>query len=248
MRATWALAVGELRMLGRDSLAWSTAIALPLLLGIAWLISGPPFGEGWAAVVALQVIGLQVFTLHTVGTMTLATRRQQQVLKRWRGSGISDVSVLTGTLGVPVALVLAQSVALLAATWWLTTLPPAYPAVVVLAVVVTTATMAGLTFVVAAFTRSGEHATVTSLPVVALVLFGTYRGLVVPPDRAGVLEPLVPGHAVAQLLRLGWDGPAALAGGGSVAMPVMVHLGASAVLVTAATVLAVRTFRWDPRD
>jgi ABC-2 type transport system permease protein len=246
VRSAWLLAGAELRMLARDSVAWSTAIALPLVLGIAWLISAPPFGDGWSAVVALQVMGLQVFTLHTVGTMTLATRRQQRVLKRWRGSGASDVAILTGTLGVPVALVLTQSGALLAATWGLTTVPPAAPGLVAVAVAAATATVAGFTFVAAAFTRSSEHATVTSFPLIVLVLFGTYRGLAVAPDQAAWAELLVPGHAATQLLQLGWDGTAAVVDGG-LAAAVWPHLLASVVLVGVAVTLAVRTFRWDPR-
>lgn len=112
MSATMTLLRTELTLLRRDTTAWATATVFPLLIGAMWVISEPNVGEGLGAAIVFQVIGLLIFSLHTVGTMALASRREQLVLKRWRSSEASSTSVLAGTIGIPAALVVIQAVVL----------------------------------------------------------------------------------------------------------------------------------------
>lgn len=249
MTATLTLFVAELRMLGRDATAWTTAIVLPLLLGGLWSISSPPIGDGWSAVIALQLVLLLMFTLHTVGTMTLASRRQQLVLKRWRSSQASPTAILAGTIAVPSVLVVVQSVLLTVVTMTVAVespRPASWPLLAV-AILTATATVGALTFVAAAFTRSSEHAMITTFPLMVVLMGGTAWALLADPTSVlGNAAMLVPGVASTELVVLAWDG---VGEGGAMELlraarqPVLASIG----LVGLATWAAVRTFRFAPR-
>jgi ABC-2 type transport system permease protein len=248
MSTTAALMRTELTLLRRDTTAWGTAVALPLLLGAAWVVNEPVIGDGLGAVVVLQVVGLLIFTLHTVGTMSLASRREQLVLKRWRSSQASATSVLIGTIGVPAGLVVAQAAALTAITALVYGQTPASVTMLGVGVLAGVVSVGAVTFVVAAFTRSAEHAMITTFPVIAVLMGATVWTLMRPLDAFDWPALAVPGSGAIQLLRLGWEGPSPA--GDSFATWVTQaapSLGATAVLTLLATATALRWFRWEPR-
>ncbi|MFP4233730.1 MAG: hypothetical protein ACLFUG_02245 [Nitriliruptoraceae bacterium] len=248
MSTTLTLVRAELTLLRRDTTAWSTAIALPLLLGGLWVVNEPPLGDGYGTVIVFQVVGLLIFTLHTVGTMTLASRREQLLLKRWRSSQAGPASVLMGTIGLPALLVVSQAAVLTAITAAVYEQAPASITMLAVGVLAGVVSVASVTFVVAAFTRSPEHATITTFPVIALLMGGSVWSLVRPFDPFDWPVLAVPGGGVIQLLRLGWDGPA---GSGSGLTRWLVEaapsLAATALLTVLATAAALRWFRWQPR-
>jgi len=246
MNSALALMQTELTLLRRDTTAWTTAIALPLLLGASWVINEPAIGEGLGAVVVFQVVGLLIFTLHTVGTMSLASRREQLVLKRWRSSQASATSVLMGTIGVPAGLVVAQAAALTAITVAVYDQMPASVTMLILGVLAGVISVGAITFVVAAFTRSAEHAMITTFPVIAVLMGVTVWALTRPFDAFDWPVLAVPGGGAIQLLRLGWGGPAGtgLTTWLGEAAP---SLAATSLLTVVATAAALRWFRWEPR-
>jgi ABC-2 type transport system permease protein len=246
MNSALALMQTELTLLRRDTTAWATAIALPLLLGASWVINEPAIGEGLGAVVAFQVVGLLIFTLHTVGTMSLASRREQLVLKRWRSSQASATGVLLGTIGVPAGLVVAQAAVLTAITAVVYDQMPASVTMLGIGVLSGVVSVGAITFVVAAFTRSAEHAMITTFPVIALLMGATVWTLMRPFDALDWAVLAVPGGGAIQLLRLGWEGPAGtgIAAWLGEAAP---SLAVTVVLTGLATAAALRWFRWEPR-
>lgn len=246
MSTTVALVRAELTLLRRDTTAWSTAIAIPLLLSAVWMVSDPPVGEGLGGVIVLQVMSLLVFTLHTVGTMTLASRREQLVLKRWRTSQASATGVLVGSIGVPAGLVVLQAAVLSAITMRIGGLAPASATMMLVGVVSGVISIAAITFIAAAFTRSAEHAMVTTFPLVAALIGGAVWTLSRPFDAFDWAVLAVPGGATTQLLRLGWDGPAE-PGATAWLVEAAPGLAASALLTAIAVAAAVRCFRWEPR-
>ena len=246
MNSTLALMQTELTLLRRDTTAWATAIALPLLLGAYWVSNEPAIGEGLGAVVVFQVIGLLIFTLHTVGTMSLASRREQLVLKRWRSSQASATSVLLGTIGVPAGLVVAQAAVLTAITVVVYEQMPASVTMLSIGVLSGVVSVGAITFVVAAFTRSAEHAMITTFPVIALLMGATVWALMRPYEAFDRAVLAIPGGGAIQLLRLGWEGPA---GTGFAAWlgETAPSLAMTAVWTGIATAAALRWFRWEPR-
>lgn len=247
MSPTLALMRTELTLLRRDSTAWTTAIALPFLLGGLWAISDPPVGNGVAATVSLQVVGLLIFTLHTVGTMALAARREQLVLKRWRSSQARPATVLAGTIGVPAGLAIGQAGVLIAITAFLSGQRPASITMLAVALLAGVATVGAATFVVAAFTRSPEHAMLTTFPAVVLLLVAMFTTLARPFDPLDLPVLGLPGAAIIQLLRLAWQGPADPSGVTAWLTAAAPSITATIVFTAAATIAAVRWFQWDPR-
>lgn len=248
MTCTIALLRTELTLLRRDPTAWTTAVALPFVLGGLWAVSDPPLGAGLGATVVLQAIGLLVFTLHTVGTMALAARRDQLVLERWRTSQASPAAILVGTIGVPCALVFGQAAVLTAITVAIGGQRPASVTTLALGLASGIVVVGAVTFVTAAFTRSPEHAMLTTFPAVIVLVAATFWTLGRPFEAVDLPVLSVPGGAIVQLLRLGWEGPAdptGLASWVTAAAPSLVATGVFAALATAA---AVRWFRWRPRS
>lgn len=237
----------ELRLLLRNTTAWTTAIAIPIVLGALWAVGEPPLGESWGGIVVLQVMMLLSFTLHTVGAMTLASRREQLVLKRWRASQASPTAVLTGSVGMLAGLVVAQTVALTWMTIAVSDQRPQSVAMLGLGVLAGVVTVGALTFVVAAFTRSAEHAMITTFPVIMALLGAAGWGLTRPLEAWDAAVLAIPGGSAVQLLRLGWEGPPVGQHLGAWLAAAGPSLGVTLLVAGVATAAAVRWFRWDPR-
>ncbi len=246
MTATVALARAELLMLTRNRTAAASALLFPLALGVLFIVNPPPTGYV-ASVATLQLLALVGLTVANTATVTLVARRQQHVLKRWRTSPVSTPSMLLGTLAPACALLVSQAAVLFAATAYATGTVPARPALLALAVVLGGALGCAVAFVTAAFTRTVEAANITMIPAVAALAAGGIWTITAGPGEAAWLMLATGGGALAQLVRLGWHGPAN--GGGLEA-----HLAAAGpsvlmllALTAVAVLVALRTFRWEPR-
>lgn len=241
-----ALATAEARMLVRNRMAAFNGLALPLGFGALWLVTGPGAG-GSGAAAALQLVAVLAFTIFSVATTTLVARRQQSVLKRWRGSSASTTAVLAGTLAPLGLLLVVQLTVLLGATAIATDTTPAAPVLVVMSVVAGAVLAGALAFATTAFTRTAETATVTAAPVVAALFGGALWVIGTPP--AEVTWPMLAtgGGALAHLTRVAWDGVAGADGPVGYLAALWPSLAATAAVSTAAVVIALRFFRWDPR-
>ncbi|MBW6436828.1 ABC transporter permease [Actinoplanes hulinensis] len=236
MRAWLLIAGAEFTMLRRSAFTLSMGAVLPLALGglILWAEADTGrAGSGTSA--GLLLVTLVTLTAYVSGTTTLASRRQQNVLRRLRGSGASDAAILTAVLTPPAALTLAQALLLSAALDLRGVRPgPLLPAV--LAGIVTACALAALT---AAFTSAPELAQLTTTPIALAFLGGAFWVARTPPAEVGWAMLLLPGAAITQLTRIAWRVP------GADGSPVAVAL----LLVTAvaAVAAATRAFVWDPR-
>lgn len=245
MSAVTTLLTAETRMLSRNILAWSSAVLLPLLMAWAASTGSLPVDQGPAVSVIAIVMIMLAFTLHSVGTMTLAARRKERVLVRWRSSASSDLAILFGTVAPVTILTLVQSCALIAFVGWLSGTSPVQPAVLAAGLLGGIALVGALTFVAAAFTKGPDHAMITAVPL-TFVLFGA--GLwttTLPAGQLPIWSLAIPGTQIGHLLRIGWEG--AGTGLADLAAAAGPSLLATVVLTAAATVIAVRRFRWTPR-
>ncbi len=171
-------------------------------------------------------------------------RREELVLKRLRTGELRDAEILAGSALPAVLTGLVQCLLLITGCTVLLDLSaPSAPHLAVLGLLLGLVISAALAAFTASWTRTGESAQVTPMPLLIVSMLGS--GMFVPlelfPDRlASVCELLLPLTPVVSLVRGGWTGD--LTAGES--------LGA-ATIALAWTVLAVfavrRRFRWEPR-
>lgn len=246
-----ALALAELRILSRDRVAAFNVVLVPLAGAIYLVVNPPPTQDipGSLAASAAAVL-LALFTgaaLVLKSVMTLAQRREQQLLERWRTSGAGPTAILVGTLA-PGALLLVAGAALMFPTLAIVLDDvPAQPAWLVVAVVLAGVLGGAAAVLAAAFTRSSDAAPIVVLPIFAALFGGGIWASVVPLGEISWRMRATGGGALTELVRLGWEG--APGGDGVVASlstagpSLLVLVGLTAVLAAA----AVHTFRWSPR-
>jgi ABC-2 type transport system permease protein len=234
------LAVAETRLILRNRTVLVTAAILPIAMAFFMSQSdlGALTGSG-GALAAAQIAMLLIFGVFMTSTMTLAARRQQRYLKRLRSSPASTMSIVAGLSGPLVLVVAVQAVVILAYTAWETGTAPANPELLVLAFANGAVTSVALGFLTASFTKTPEAAQITVIPGTFVFMVGIFLGLFEFEGAKSVLVAAVPGAGMAELTRLAWDG-----GGYAAALEPLLLSTAVAV---AASLLAAKLFRWQPR-
>ncbi len=184
-----------------------------------------------------------LFAVYSTLVGVFVVRREELVLKRLRTGELRDPEILAGSAlpaavtGVAQSLLLAAGCAVL-----LDMAAPAAPHLAVLGLLLGVVMCAALAAVTASFTRTGESAQVTPMPLMFVSMICS--GMVVPlelfPDRVASVCELLPLTPVVTLVRGGWTGDLSAAEAlGAVA---------TAVAWTVLSVFAVRRwFRWEPR-
>ena len=241
MRApAWALIAGaELRMLARSVPAMAMGVVLPAALGLLIVWAEHDTGRaGRGTAAGLQLVVLLTLTVHGVGTTTLVARRAQSVLKRLRTSGASDAAVLTGTLAPAALLMLLQAVVLIAASGGRL---PGRPWAPIAAVGCGILVASGYAVITAAWTAAPELAQLTTAPLGLTFVGGAFWAARTPAPEVTPWMLALPGVPVTQLARLGWDEPGMTTTDGLAAAAALL------ILAGAATLVAARATRWDPR-
>ncbi len=244
-----SLARAELTLLGRSKGTLFAALFVPLVLPLSVRSAAEEMDLAEAGltpgtVVLPAAVGFSLlFAVYSALVGVFVVRREELVLKRLRTGELRDGEILGGS-ALPAALVgLAQCLLLAAGCTALLDLP-APPALhlAVLGLLLGIAMCAALAAVTASFTRTGESAQVTPMPLMIVSMLGS--GMFVPlellPDRLASFCELLPLTPVVTLVRGGWTGD----------MSAYETLGtvATAVAWTLLAVFAVqRWFRWEPR-
>lgn len=251
MTPALALALAELRILSRDRVAAFNVVVIPLV-GAIYLATNPPPTQdipGSLAASAAAVL-LALFTgaaLVLKSVMTLAQRREQHLLERWRTSGAGPTAILAGTLAPGALLLVAGTAMMFPVLAFVLEDAPVQPVWLVVAVVLAGALGGAAAVLAAAFTRSSDAAPIVVLPIFAALFGGGIWASVVPLGEISWRMRVTGGGALTELVRLGWEG--APGGGGAAASvttagpSLLVLLGLTAALAA----VAARTFRWTPR-
>ena len=246
-----ALARAELLALSRDRVAAFTAVLVPLVAA-AYLIVNPPPADEIAGPLAsaAAAVTLVLFTSAAVvikSVTTLVRRREQHLLERWRIAGAAPTAILAGTLAPGFLLLAMGAAAMFTAIGIALDDAPAQPVWLVVAALLAAVLGAAAATLGAAVARTSDAASIVALPVVGALIGGAMWTTFVP--LAEVTWPMraTGGGALAELDRIGWDGPAD--GGGLVtsltaaAPSLLVLAGLSIALGLGAT----RAFRWRAR-
>ncbi|RKE20740.1 ABC transporter permease [Streptomyces sp. TLI_171] len=218
-------------------------------------------GVNAAGYVAVGLLGLALVTSFVNLLNSVVARREELVLKRLRGTECPPSAVFAGQLGAGGVVVLIQALVLggVAVGWFGAPLP-ADPALLLLTLLGGYLLFSVLAVALSGLTPSTESAPLVATPVLVLCMFGA--GVFTPvaglphwlQGPAGAL-PLAP---VIRGLRTAWFGrgfgPETWTGGPLPTLDLLhgwASAGPSLLLVAAwlaaATMLARRLLRWEPR-
>ncbi|GAA2941953.1 ABC transporter permease [Streptomyces erythrogriseus] len=244
-----SLARAELTLLGRNKGALVAGLFVPLVLPLSVRSAAEEMDLAKAGLtpgelVLPAAVGFSLlFAVYSTLVGVYVVRREELVLKRLRTGELRDAEILSGAALPAVLTGLLQCLLLIAGCAVLLDLSaPSAPHLVVLGLLLGLVMSAALAAATASWTRTGESAQVTPMPLMFASMLGS--GMFVPlelfPDRVASVCELLPLTPVVTLVRGGWTG--GLSAGDA--------LGALAVALawTAVAVFAVRRrFRWEPR-
>jgi ABC-2 type transport system permease protein len=248
-RRMTALARAELTLLGRSKGTLFAAVFVPLVLPFSVRQAAKEMdlagaGLTTGTVVLPAAIGFSlVFAVYSALVGVFVVRREELVLKRLRTGELRDAEILGGSALPSVLTGLVQTLLLTAGCSVLLDLSaPSAPLLAVVGLLLGLVMCAALAALTASFTRTGESAQVTPLPLtfVSMMASGMFVPLELLPDKVAAVCELLPLTPVITLIRGGWTGD--LSAGEA--------LGAimTAVVWTVFAVFAVRRwFRWEPR-
>ncbi|MGW3552527.1 ABC transporter permease [Streptomyces griseoincarnatus] len=244
-----SLARAELTLLGRNKGALVAGLFVPLVMPLSVRSAAEEMDLAKAGLtpgelVLPAAVGFSLlFAVYSTLVGVYVVRREELVLKRLRTGELRDAEILSGAALPAVLTGLLQCLLLIAGCAVLLDLSaPSAPHLAVLGLLLGLVMSAALAAATASWTRTGESAQVTPMPLIFASMLGS--GMFVPlelfPDRLASVCELLPLTPVVTLVRGGWTG--GLSAGDA--------LGALAVALawTAVAVFAVRRrFRWESR-
>lgn len=217
----------------RNPLTLAYGVVTPLLpLGFVALSGSEEAATGGAISTVLMVAWLLPVYYNVLSI--IVTRRDELVLKRLRTGEARDHELLLSMClpGVVISLAVAALAVVVATVMGQA---PGSLATYGLAAIGGSVMCAALAVWTASWTRNAEAAQMTSLPVLTLMMLGTFARAL--PERAQEVVALTPGGALDALARLSWGAD-------------VDALRAAAVVVVwtgAALWVASRSMRWEPR-
>ncbi|MFF5366076.1 ABC transporter permease [Streptomyces sp. NPDC013187] len=244
-----ALARAELTLLGRTRGALVAALLVPLVMPVSVRSAAEEMdlagaGLSTGTLVLPPAVGFSLlFAVYSVLVGVFVVRREELVLKRLRTGELRDAEILAGSSLPAVLTGLVQCLLLTAACVALLDLSaPSAPHLAVLGLLLGFLMCAALAAATASFTRTGESAQATPMPLllVSMIGSGMFWPLELMPDRVASVCELLPLTPVVTLVRGGWTGD----------LSAYEALGALATAVAwiLIGVFAVRRwFRWEPR-
>jgi ABC-2 type transport system permease protein len=244
-----ALARAELTLLGRTRGALFAALFVPLMLPVSAAQASEEMdlaeaGLNTGTLVLPAAVGFSLlFAVYSVLVGTFVVRREELVLKRLRTGELRDVEILAGSALPAVLTGLVQCLLLAAGCVALLDLSaPSAPHLVVLGLLAGLVMCAALAAATASFTRTGESAQVTPMPLLMVSMIGS--GMFVPlellPDRVASVCELLPLTPVVTLVRGGWTGNLS-------AYEALGALATAMAWILIAVFAVRRWFRWEPR-
>lgn len=235
IRQLSALAGAEWRELLRNKVALFNSFGLPLFMGLVILgfdSEALPIGVYFPIMVTGTAVLFVVY--YTLVTAVVA-RRESLLLKRLRSGEAEDATILAGIAAPFVAVTLVQFLLAVALAKVLFDASlSALTVVTGLGVLLAALAFAALGVASTPFTRTVEHAQITTLPVLLVPL--VFSGMVVPlpfmPENLRFVAELMPLTPVVELMHLGIssatvDGEVVhgLAGLGHAVKPMLVLIG-----------------------
>lgn len=237
----YPIAQSELLQILRNRSVLITGLIMPIAASAFFIVRRDDFEEvgSLGYIAAVIVFTIAAFGLYATTVTTLAARRQTLFLKRLRSTAIGDTAILSG-LVLPVTALSVVQVTTILAVFGAVGERPAQVATLAVAITAVFAMMLAFGVATAGFTRSPEHAQVTTLPLaLGTVIVASWVGIS-GAESLPVVKRLLPGGAATELIVDAWNVGVPL----DDALPL---LAPTVAWVVVAVVLAARLFRWEPR-
>lgn len=235
------IAQSELLQILRNRSVLVTGLIMPFAASAYFIARRDDFEEigSLGYIAAVIVFTIAAFSLYATTVTTLAARRQTLFLKRLRSTAAGDAAILSG-LVLPVGTISIVQVASMLAVFGAVGDRPADIAILVVAIAAAFVMMLAFGVATAGFTRSPEHAQVTTLPLaLGTLIVASWIGIT-GTESLTFVKRLLPGGAATELIVDAWNGGVALD-------DALLMLVPTIGWVVAAAVLATRLFRWEPR-
>ena len=182
---------------------------------------------------------IQIFRNRLVLVTTLASRRQNLLLKRLRSIAAGDGEILAGSL-LPVTAITVLQVTVVLVALTVFAGGEADPLLLSVAVLSTVVMMLGLGLATAGVSDSPDHAQVTTSPLLVGTLAVSGWVGFTGTEELTLLKRLLPGGSASELIVNAWNGGLPL--GDSLWL-----LAPTLAWVVVALLTATRLFRWEPR-
>lgn len=218
-----------------------TGLIMPIAASAFFIVRRDDFEEvgSLGYIAAVIVFTIAAFSLYATTVTTLAARRQTLFLKRLRSTAAGDATILSA-LVLPVSTLAVIQVASILAVFGVVGDRPAQVATLAVAVAAVFVMMLAFGVATAGFTRSPEHAQVTTLPLaLGTVIVASWVGIS-GTESLPVVKRLLPGGAATELIVDAWN----------VGVPLddaLRLLAPTVAWALVAVILATRLFRWEPR-
>lgn len=235
------IAQSELLQILRNRSVLVTGLIMPFAASAFFIARRDEFEEigSLGYIAAVIVFTIAAFSLYATTVTTLAARRQTLFLKRLRSTAAGDAAILSG-LVLPVGTISIVQVASILAVFGAVGGRPADIAILVVAIAAAFVMMLAFGVATAGFTRSPEHAQVTTLPLaLGTLIVASWIGIT-GTESLTFVKRLLPGGAATELIVDAWNGGVALDDALLLLVPTIGW-------VVVAAVLAARLFRWEPR-
>lgn len=235
------IAHSELDQLFRNRSVLVTSLLMPMAASAYFISNRETFEQlgSLGYIAAVLVFTIAAFSLYATTVTTLAARRQSLFLKRLRSTTAGDAAILTG-LVLPVGAISLVQITAILGVFAALGAAPANAVLVAVTVLASLAMMLALGIATAGVTNSPEHAQVTTLPLsLGVIAVASWIGIT-GTDSLTWLKRALPGGSATELTVLAWNGPVTVG-------EALLLLGITLGWVLAASVLATRMFRWEPR-
>jgi ABC-2 type transport system permease protein len=204
MNRVVALTLAELKLIVRNRTLLVSTLVIPLALGMFITFTGA--GSAGPYLIAMQLVFVLGMGIYVSATQTLVARRQSQVLKRLRTSGISDSGLLTATIA-PTAIIALFQFVVFAIFDVVAGVPlPSSPWLILLALVGGLALVITAALATTIVTPAAERAQITTLPLFFLLVGTGIVLAIIPLDGWLGALALLPGGMIGTFVQASFEG------------------------------------------
>ncbi|MGB3770803.1 MAG: ABC transporter permease [Rhodococcus sp. (in: high G+C Gram-positive bacteria)] len=238
----------ETGMIFRQRNTLLATILAPVFVLFFPVISPPVDDTGWIVLMAPMTVLVLVFSVYINGATIVAARRENQVLKRLRTSELTTTQLVVSMTTPLVGLGIVQVGIVLAGVKLLGGPLPAYPAVIAAAALATALLSVVAGVAIGSMSPNSERVQYAVMPLLLLAAIGSNLVMapgVDPQMRSYLL--FAPFTAAVDLVARSSAVMSSLPSTPLPVPPIVFDLAVTGFWVAAFALIAVATWRWEPR-